>query len=111
LFGKGDFRGLYFEIEQRIKDCAKICGSVDDILNRIRAFLYETVTGARLTLAQWMRRFVKGHPAYSDNSILSKEVIDDLLIRLHKISIGAIEDENFKNIFPVDTKMTEAGCG
>jgi hypothetical protein len=56
-----------------------------------------------------MRRFVKGHPAYTGNSILSKEVMDDLLIQLHKISIGAIEDENFKSIFP-HAKLKDPVC-
>jgi hypothetical protein len=57
-----------------------------------------------------MRKFVKDHPAYTGNSILSKEVMDDLLIQLHKISIGEIEDENFKMIFP-DAQLKDIVCG
>lgn len=69
------------------------------MITRIKTFLHETATGKRLTLAQWMRRFVNDHPLYGKNSILPKKVMDDLLIRLHKISIGQIYDENFKRIF------------
>ena len=70
-----------------------------EIINRIRKFLHDTVSGARLTLAQWMRNFVSEHPDYTHNSILSKRVMDDLLIRLHKISTGEIYDKNFDKVF------------
>jgi hypothetical protein len=69
------------------------------VIERIKTFLLETATGKRLTLAQWMRRFVNDHPQYHKNSILPKKVMDDLLIRLHQISIGKVYDENFKRIF------------
>lgn len=68
-------------------------------MQRLKTFLHDTVTGVRLTLAQWMRNFVNQHPDYTHNSILSKRVMDDLLIRLHKISTGEIYDKNFARIF------------
>jgi len=71
--------------------------------------LHETTSGARLTLAQWMRQFVKEHPQYTHNSILSKKVMDDLMVRLHKISTGEIYEPNFKKIFP-DLEVKEVGC-
>lgn len=79
--------------------CSKDCLYVAEVLMRVKKFLYEKVTGERLTLAQWIRRYVASHPAYTQNSVLPKEVMDDLLIRLHRISTGEIEDENFKRIF------------
>lgn len=75
-----------------------------ELITRIKKFLHDTVSGVRLTLAQWMRNFVNEHPDYTHNSILSKRVMDDLLIRLHKISTGEIYDKNFDKIF------AEAGC-
>lgn len=70
-----------------------------EIITRIKKFLHDTVSGVRLTLAQWMRNFVNEHPDYTHNSILSKRVMDDLLIRLHKITTGEIYDKNFDKIF------------
>lgn len=46
-----------------------------------------------------MRQFVDGHPDYSHNSILTKRVMDDLLIRLSRITTGEVNETNFKNIF------------
>jgi hypothetical protein len=77
-----------------------MCESVNELIAGIKKFLFDTVSGKRLTLAQWMRKFVNEHPDYTHNSILSKKVMDDLMIRLHKISIGEIQEENFSKIFP-----------
>lgn len=48
-----------------------------------------------------MREYVNKHPEYTHNSILSKGVMNDLLMTLHKIDIGKIEDKNFSKVFPV----------
>jgi hypothetical protein len=72
---------------------------VKEVICSIRQFLYETATGERLTLARWMRQFVDQHPDYAHNSILTKRVMDDLLIRLSRITTGETYEPNFKNIF------------
>jgi hypothetical protein len=71
-----------------------------EVIARVKQFLLDTTTGHRLTLAQWMRRYVSEHPEYTRNSILSRKVMNDLLLHLHKISIGVIDDPNFRSIFP-----------
>ncbi len=48
----------------------------------------DTTSGKRLTLAQWMREYVNRHLGYTHNSILSKKVMDDLLLTLNDISKG-----------------------
>jgi glutamate--cysteine ligase catalytic subunit len=73
---------------------------VGEVIARVKQFLFDTTTGNRLTLAQWMRRYVNDHPEYHHNSVLSRKVMSDLLLHLHKISIGAIDDPNFRPIFP-----------
>lgn len=110
FFGKGHFKGIFREFEDRVLGCSKDCLYVTEVLMRVKKFLYEKVTGERLTLAQWIRRFVANHPAYARNSVLPKEVMDDLLIRLHRISVGEIEDDNFKRIFS-DMDGEDFACG
>jgi hypothetical protein len=34
------------------------CESVGEVIGRIKKFLFDTTTGNRLTLAQWMRQYV-----------------------------------------------------
>lgn len=46
-----------------------------------------------------MRSFVNKDPRYKKNSILPKEVMDDMLIELYEISKGVRKDENFSEIF------------
>jgi glutamate--cysteine ligase catalytic subunit len=69
-------------------------------MGHVKRFLYNTASGERPTLAQWMRNYVDQHPDYTHNSILGKKVMDDLLLTLHKISTGEIYDKTFEKIFP-----------
>ena len=40
------------------------------------------------------------HPDYHHNSILSKKVMDDMLLTLHRIESRKVEDKTFGLIFP-----------
>jgi hypothetical protein len=68
-------------------------------MGELKAFLCEKVSGERQTLASWMREYVDRHPDYAHNSILSKAVMDDLLLTLNRIAKGEIIDNNFKKVF------------
>ena len=72
---------------------------MDELLKSVRQFILDTASGKRLTLAQWIRNYIDSHPKYLHNSILTKEVMDDLLWRLYRISTGEIKDTNFPIIF------------
>ncbi len=50
---------------------------------------------------------MKRHPDYRHDSVLSKRVIDDLLIELHGIAKGEVKDENFKPVFELRSKNEE----
>lgn len=52
-------------------------------VEEVEEFIGSITSGRRLTLAQWMRKYVDKHPEYKHNSILPKKVIDDLLLRLY----------------------------
>jgi hypothetical protein len=85
MFGKGDYKGIFHEIECRLESCIKVCSQVNALINELKKFILETVTGKRKTLATWMRDYVNNHPDYTHNSILSKKVMDDMLLTLWKI--------------------------
>jgi hypothetical protein len=46
-----------------------------------------------------MRKYVNNDPRYKRNSILPKEVMDDLMVNLYEISKGVIKEDNFGDIF------------
>ena len=77
-----------------------MCPHVVNLVNHMKQFVYDTSTGARPTLARWMRNFVDKHPEYTHNSILPRKVMNDMLMTLHKIEIGQKEDKTFAKIFP-----------
>jgi len=70
-----------------------------NLVEEVCDFVSEITSGKRLTLAQWQRNFVDNHPDYKHNSILPKNVIDDMLLRLNEISKGSYKDCNFHRIF------------
>ena len=69
------------------------------ILECIGKYLKDIASGKRLTLAQWIRKYIQAHHDYHHNSLLSKKTMDDLLFHLYEISKGSILDENFKSVF------------
>lgn len=89
-----------YELERRLEGCVKVCKHVNTLTTCMKKFIRDIASGERLTLAQWMRNFVDKHPEYTHNSILSKKVMDDLLMQLYKISCGELKDDNFAEIFP-----------
>jgi hypothetical protein len=46
-----------------------------------------------------MRNYVNSDKRYNKNSIVPKEVMDDMLIELYEISKGTKNDPNFRPIF------------
>ena len=101
LFGYQNFPGVFNYVEEMMKVEMKENDEGRRILESIGNFFREIATGKRLTLAQWIRRYIDGHPDYKHNSILSKKTMDELLLRLYEISKGEKEDANFRPIFDV----------
>ena len=61
-------------------------------VNRYLAFIHKRAAGEVLTGAQWMRQFVRNHPAYKHDSVVSEEIAYDLCQRLVKISTGEVKE-------------------
>lgn len=77
---------------ERMEHCVKMCEKVKILTNSIEKFLKERTSGKTLTLAQWMRKYVNNDKRYTKNSMIPKEVMDDLLIELYEISKGTKKD-------------------
>ncbi len=95
LFGKGSYKGLFNLMEERIEVNEQTVG----LIKSLKTLLEKLTTGKKLTLAQYMRKFIMGHPEYKRDSILPKKVMDDLMLHLHEISSGKVSDENFGKVF------------
>jgi glutamate--cysteine ligase catalytic subunit len=63
----------------------------EDTLSRIESYLQLIslrASGDLLTPATWIRRFVATHPAYQNDSVVSEEIVHDLLSAINEIGIG-----------------------
>ncbi len=100
LFGKGDYKGVMHEVDCALESSLKLCEHSRELIQCIKQFLFEKVSGERPTLAAWMRKYVDVHPDYLHNSILPRSTIDDMLKHLYKIQVGEVEDKAFSKIFP-----------
>jgi hypothetical protein len=70
-----------------------------DVIVSLEKFIKSLVEGDRLTLAQWMRRFVKNHKDYKQDSTVPETTMTDLLDTLAGITKGEVKDNNFGEIF------------
>lgn len=58
-------------------------------LSRYLGFISERASGALLTEAQWMRKFIRSHPDYKNDSVVSERINYDLVQRIAKLANGA----------------------
>jgi glutamate--cysteine ligase catalytic subunit len=58
---------------------ARVWGYIDYIRRR--------ATGDLQTPAQWMRSFIRSHPAYKFDSVVSQEINYDLMVALHEMYV------------------------
>jgi hypothetical protein len=90
-----DFIGLFQLLVKILEDpntnCPKKKEHLKEILQVLKSienFIRDKVEGKRLTLAQWMRQFVRRHKLYKHDSIVSNHIMTDLLDELVKVSRG-----------------------
>jgi glutamate--cysteine ligase catalytic subunit len=57
-------------------------------LNQYLSFVLQRATGQLLTPARWMRRFVRSHPDYKHDSVVSSSIAYDLMIACDEIGRG-----------------------
>ncbi|KAF5370723.1 hypothetical protein D9758_001829 [Tetrapyrgos nigripes] len=63
----------------------------EEALSKIRAYLdlvKRRSNGSLLTAATWIRNFVRSHPAYGKDSVVSQEINYDLLVAVDEIERG-----------------------
>lgn len=59
-------------------------------LNRHLRLISRRASGELMTAAAYIRSFVRSHPAYQHDSVISPRVNYDLLVHLHRIMRGEL---------------------
>jgi hypothetical protein len=98
-----DFPGLVPLMMQYL-DSADVDVETRCTIQRYLAFIRARASGKISTTARWMRDYVRDHPAYKHDSIVSDEITYDLLKKMDAISKGAIHCERLLGKFRVSQK-------
>ena len=88
LMGNGDYRGLVPMILAYLHSIGTDSQSLKQIENYMD-FIVARASGELMTPAAWMRNFVRNHPDYKQDSVVSHRVAADLVAKCHAIGTGA----------------------
>ncbi|KAH7108152.1 glutamate-cysteine ligase catalytic subunit [Auriculariales sp. MPI-PUGE-AT-0066] len=87
MCGKGDFPGLLGVVRAYV-DSLEVEGKIKARLNRYLSFIERRANGSLMTTATWIRQFIRSHPAYKFDSVVSEEINYDLICALDEIERG-----------------------
>ncbi|KAG5481128.1 hypothetical protein LSCM1_06809 [Leishmania martiniquensis] len=87
----GGFYGLIPLVRRYLDDEGKRSPLIDSYLN----FLSMRAAGRIPTAAQYMRKFVKTHPDYKQDSRLTGTIARDLVRRIHGLAMNVIHDDDY----------------
>ncbi|KAJ2842352.1 glutamate--cysteine ligase [Coemansia erecta] len=85
--GSPDFVGLVPIVEMYL-DTVDMDRSVREKIGKYIGFIRGRANGSLMTLAAWMRDYVRSHPEYNFDSVVSPEINYDLVVALNDIACG-----------------------
>ncbi|KAJ2539244.1 glutamate--cysteine ligase [Coemansia sp. RSA 1933] len=85
--GSPDFVGMIPIVEMYL-DTVEMDKSVRKKIGRYIGFIRGRANGSIMTLAAWMRDYVRSHPGYNFDSVVSPEINYDLVVALNDITCG-----------------------
>ncbi|KAJ2459148.1 glutamate--cysteine ligase, partial [Coemansia sp. RSA 2322] len=85
--GSPDFVGLV-PVVQMYLDTIALDAAVRGKIDKYIAFIRGRADGSIMTAAAWMRSFVRSHPAYALDSVVTSGINYDLVTALDDISSG-----------------------
>ena len=87
LTGKGSYRGLC----PLIMAYLDIIGTDSETLRTVTTyldFIVARAAGQLMTAAAWMRKYIREHPDYKFDSVVSSRIAADLMAKCHRIGQG-----------------------
>ncbi|KAJ2506367.1 glutamate--cysteine ligase, partial [Coemansia sp. RSA 2052] len=85
--GSSGFVGLIPVVEMYL-DTIALSEAVRRKIDTYIAFIRGRADGSIMTAAAWIRRFVRSHPAYAFDSVVSSEINYDLVVALDDVANG-----------------------
>jgi glutamate--cysteine ligase catalytic subunit len=102
LTGKGTYRGLC----PMIMAYLDVIGSDSVTLRTVTVyldFIVARAAGQLVTPATWMRNYIRSHPDYKFDSVVSSRIATDLMMKCHRIGMGLDKPRELYGDFPIQT--------
>lgn len=106
--GKGSFPGLLGVVNAYL-DSLNVEFTAKSKMKRYLELIRRRADGTLQTPATWIRNFVRSHPAYKFDSVVSQEINYDLVNALDKIERGEMEAPELLPSYYVGSKLDD-GC-
>jgi len=90
MCGKGDYFPGLIPLIQAYLDHINVDSVTRKRLLMYLDFIERRATGELVTPAAWMRNFVRNHPSYKGDSVVSDEIAYDLMIACRDIGLGKL---------------------
>jgi len=88
MTGKGDYFPGLIPLVRAYLDHINCDDIAYDRISRYLDFIEKRATGDLMTPASWLRKFVRSHPKYEGDSVVSQEIAYDLIIACKDIGEG-----------------------
>jgi len=85
MCGASDYPGLIPTVRAYL-DVIKCDSHTLSVVDRYLRFIEARATGEILTEAMWFRKFVSLHAAYKQDSVLTQEIVFDLMAAVHLVA-------------------------
>lgn len=107
MTGKGDYFPGLIPLVRAYLDFV----NCDDVsfgkITKYLDFIEQRATGALITPATWIRRFVRSHPEYEGDSVVSQAIAYDLMIACKEIGEGKRHEPELLGDFFIDPLSTD----
>ena len=91
LCGKGERQPGLIQVVRAYLDCIKADDDTKCCVEKYLSLISQRATGKLMTAASWLRKYVDQHPLYKHDSLLSPELVYELMNTLNEIQAGHVE--------------------
>jgi glutamate--cysteine ligase catalytic subunit len=106
MTGKGDYFPGLIPLVRAYLDYINCDDNAHAKITKYLDFIEQRATGVLMTPATWMRKFVREHPAYKGDSVVSQEIAYDLMMACKDIAEGSRHEEDLLGDFTINPLST-----
>ena len=107
MTGKGDYFPGLIPLVRAYVDFINCDDVAYSKISKYLDFIEQRSIGALITPATWCRRFVRNHPSYKGDSVVSQEIAYDLMIACKEIGEGKRHEPELLGDFTIDPITTD----